>query len=193
MHFECVGVTESERFIACQLSKSNWTAVVRVPCLVVIFRFVLGALNLYWNICHPCFMGLRNKFCLCCCMWAHCKPEFLLALLAESKGSLQPAKRHYEQSLKFCLCFLLTQENMQCGETRGRHGSHKIYLPFGLDYNNKMSESPHGTLIWSNCLQKNQSHAFFWKTRGKEEEKNPFIFILLASLIFFYFSLTFRK
>lgn len=44
-------------------------------------------------------------------------------------------------------CFPLDQENIQYGETRGRHGSHKIDLPFGLDCNNKMSESPHGTLI----------------------------------------------
>lgn len=130
---------------------------------------VLGALNLYWCICTPWphSMGLKTKFCPWCYMWAHCKPEFLLALLAESKGSVQPAKRHYEPSSKFRSCF--SSPRKTC--SMGRHGSCKISLPFGWDYNNKMSESPHGTLIWSNCLQENQAMHFSEKLGGMKMKK----------------------
>lgn len=155
---------------------------------------MLEALNLYWSICPPpcCFMALRTKFCPWCYMWAYCQPKFLLALLAGSLAVYLPRDNMNSPQSLDC-AFFFSQESIEYGKTRGSHGSHKIYLPFGLDYNNNMSESPHGTLIWSNCLQKNQSHAFFLKNEGERRRKKPFIFILLASLIFFYFSLTFRK
>lgn len=169
------------------------STLTKAPFLAILFMFILGALHLYCCICPPpLIMRVRNKFCPGCSVWAHCKAELISSASWEQRQSATCQETLWTV-FKVLTVFLLTRENVQYGESRGRHGSHKIYLPFGLDYNNKMSESPHGTLIWSNCLQKNQSHAFFWKTRRKEEEKNPFIFILLASLIFFYFSLTFRK
>lgn len=133
---------------------------------------------------------------LSCGYWKHiwslvlmCQPQ--QTCLKRGKDRIQPVGRHYELSCRVLIVLLLTQGNAQYGEMRGEMCVfHKISLSFGLDYNNKMSESLHSTLIRSNCLQENQSHAFFCKMRAK---KKTFIFILLASLIFFYFSLTFRK
>lgn len=139
-------------------------------------------------------------------LW-HLEPNSALDAAWELTANLSFSQLHSLEAWQIMTCqetiwtvleawtvlFFFSQESIEYGKTRGSHRSHKIYLPFGLDYNNNMSESPHGTLIWSNCLQKNQSHAFFLKNEGGRRIKKTFIFILLASLIFFYFSLTFRK